>query len=94
MYKYFIELLGVVVLTYATLLTDGNPLVMGIIYVSVYMIGHDVDKAYFNPLFVVANFVLGRMTFGEAWARILAQFLGALFTLVTFIPTKTFIDAV
>ena len=94
MYKYFIELLGVVVLTYATLLTDGNPIVMGITYVSVYMISEGVEKVYFNPMCVIANLVLGRMTFSEAWGRILAQVLGALFTLVTFIPTKTFIDGV
>jgi hypothetical protein len=93
MYKYFIELLGVVVLTYATLLTDGNPFVMGITYFSVYMIGEEAEKVYFNPFFVIANLVLGRTTLGEAWGHILAQALGVLFTLVTFIPTKTFIDA-
>ena len=94
MYKYFIEFLGVVVLTYATLLTDGNPFVMGITYFSVYMIGQEAEKVYFNPLFVVAESVLGRITFGEAWSYLLTQALALLSTLVTFVPTKTFIDGV
>jgi len=94
MYKYFIELLGVVVLTYATLLTDGNPFVMGITYFSIYIIGQEVEKVYFNPLFVIGNLVLGRTTSEEAFRYILAEVLGVLFTLVTFIPTKTFIEAI
>ena len=93
MYKYFVEFWGVVVLTYASLLTDGNPFVMGVTYFSVYIIGQEVEKVYFNPLFVVANAIMGRMTFGEAWTYLLTQALALLSTLVTFVPTKTFIDA-
>ena len=38
MYKYFIELIGVVTILYAKLLTDGNPTVMAIVYFAMFTI--------------------------------------------------------
>jgi glycerol uptake facilitator-like aquaporin len=92
MYKYFIELVGVVALTYASFLTGGNIFVMIIVYASVYMISSEVGYIFFNPLLVIGNFVLGRMPFEEAFKHILVQTLGLLCTLITFVPVKTFID--
>lgn len=95
MYKYFIEFLGVLVIVYATLLTDGNPAVMGITYFAVFTIGkQNADKGYFTPLDVIANYGLSRLTLHESLYYILAQLLATGAVLVTFIPLKTLMDSV
>ena len=94
MYNYFVELVGVVVLTYGSLLTDSDPVVMPILYLALYTIGKGYTEGFFNPMFVVSKVVLGRMSLSEGWNYLVAQLLGVLATIVTFMPVKTFIDFV
>ena len=43
-YKYFMEFMGVLVLVYTLLLTDGNPVIMGIAYFAIYTLAkHSSD---------------------------------------------------
>jgi glycerol uptake facilitator-like aquaporin len=94
MYNYFVELMGVVVLTYGSLLTDGDPIVMPILYLALYTIGKGYTDGFFNPLFVISKVVIGRMSFSEGWNYLVAQLLGVLATIVTFMPVKTFMDVI
>jgi glycerol uptake facilitator-like aquaporin len=90
MYKYFIEFLGVIVILFASLLTEGNPYVMGICYFSVYMIGRNVEMGHFNPLSVFSQYSLGRMSLKESVYYLTAQYLAAGCIILTFMPIKTF----
>jgi len=91
-YKYFIEFLGVVVILYAKLLTDANPTVMAIVYFATFSIGHGITEAYYTPLAVFVKYSLGQMTISECMYYLLAQLLGAIAIIITFIPTKKLLD--
>jgi len=78
---------------YATLLTEGNPAVMGLTYFAVFSIGQqNVDKGYFTPLDVLANYMLGRLTARESFYYLLSQVTATGAILVTFTPLKDYIE--
>jgi hypothetical protein len=92
MNKYFIEFMGVLVILYAKLMTEGDPTVMAIIYFSVFSIGKGITHGYFTPLGVFVSYILGKMTVMESVYYLTAQYLAAAAIIVTFIPLKTFME--
>ena len=94
MNKYFIEFMGVLVILYAKLMTEGDPTVMAIIYFSVFSIGKGITHGYFTPLGVFVSFILGKMTATESFYYLTAQYLAAAAIIVTFIPLKTLMERI
>ena len=94
MYKNFIELLGVVTILYAKLLTEAHPVIMGLVYFSIFTIARDITTGYFNPLAAVATYLLGRVSLQEMIANIGMQILGMLLVVVSFTPITAFIKQV
>jgi hypothetical protein len=91
-YKYFIEFLGVVVILFAKMLTDANPTVMAIVYFATFTIGKGITESYYTPLAVFVKYSLGQMTAQEGIYYLTAQCLGAIAIIITFMPTKKFLD--
>jgi len=94
MYKYFIELLGVVTVLYAKLLTEANPVVMGIVYFSMFTIAHGITTGYFNPLSAFASYALGRVPFNEMILNIVMQVMGMFLVIISFMPISAFMKKV
>ena len=94
MYKYFIELLGVVTVLYAKLLTEANPVVMGIVYFSMFTIAQGITTGYFNPLAAFASYALGRVPFNEMILNIVMQIMGMCLVIVSFMPISAFMKKV
>jgi hypothetical protein len=90
--QYFLEFMGVIVVLYAKLLTDANPLIMAVVYFSVFSIGEGITTGYFTPLAPSASFLLGRLSSKELVYNILAQILGMLCVVITFLPVTTFME--
>jgi hypothetical protein len=88
MYKYFIELLGVVTILYAKLLTDGNPAVMGVVYFAMFTIAYGITTSYFSPLSGVASYFLGHMTYDDLIYNLIAQTLGTALVIISFKPVQ------
>ena len=91
--KYFIELLGVVTILYAKLLTEGDPTVMAIIYFAMFSMAKNITTGFFTPIGSAAAFMIGRVTKEDFMYNLLAQFGGTLAVVITFLPIKAYIDA-
>ena len=94
MYKYFIELLGVVTVLYAKLLTEANPVVMAIVYFSMFTIAQGITTGYFNPLSAFAGYALGRVPFNEMVLNIVMQIMGMFLVIISFMPISAFMKKV
>jgi len=92
MYKYLIEYLGVLVIVTAKLLTEAEPIVMAIIYFSVFTMARGITSGYFTPFGPLSAYILGRGTLEDMSYNFLAQLLGALSSILIFKPVKAFIE--
>ena len=90
--KYFIELAGTVAFLYSLLLSEGNPIIISIVYFAVSMIGEGITTGYFNPLGSFLMFFIGRITFEDFMYNIATQLIGMGCVAITFLPIKTYID--
>jgi glycerol uptake facilitator-like aquaporin len=91
-YKYFIEYLGVLVIVTANLLTNADPVIIGLIYFAVLTTANNMSTGFFNPFIPLGMYILGRTGSEEAMYNILAQVLGALSAILVFKPIKIYID--
>jgi len=87
-FKYFIELIGVVTILYAKLLTEGNPLVMGIVYFAMFTIAYGITTSYFSPMSGFASYFLGHMTLEDLMYNLLAHILGTILVIISFKPVQ------
>lgn len=92
MYKYFIEYLGVLIIITAKLLTDAEPIVMGIIYFSIFTMTKGISSGFFTPFGPLSAYMLGHGTVEDMSYNFLAQLLGALSAILIFKPVKAFIE--
>jgi len=92
MNKYFIEYLGVLIIITAKLITEADPIIMGLIYFSVFTIAGKVSSGYFTPFGPLAMFLLGRGTTEDVLYNLGAQLLGAISAIFLFKPIKVYID--
>jgi hypothetical protein len=88
MYKYFIEFLGVVVILFAKMLTDGDPMIMALVYFATFSIGRGITEAYYTPLAVFVKYTLGQISLQDSIYYLTAQYLAATAIIITFIPVK------
>jgi hypothetical protein len=86
MNKYFIEFVGVLIILFANVLTEGEPVVIGLVFFSVFHIAKGVTSGFFNPLSAVAIYGLGRTSFSDMRNNILAQGAGLVAFLIAYTP--------
>jgi glycerol uptake facilitator-like aquaporin len=92
MYKYLIEAIGVAVIVTAKLLTEANPIVMGLIYFATLWMTQGITTGFLTPFGPIAYYSLGRMTAQDAIYNLIAQIAGALSAIVLFKPIKGFLE--
>ena len=90
--KYLIEFMGVLVIVTAKLITEADPLVMGIIYFSVFWMAGKITSGYFTVFGPLAMYMLGRGTVQDAVYNLIAQTLGAVSAILLFKPLKTYME--
>lgn len=92
MNKYLIEYLGVLVIVTAKLITEANPLVMAVIYFSVFTMAGEITSGFFTPFGPLSAYLLGRGTVPDMLKNLGAQLMGALSAILLFKPIKAYMD--
>lgn len=92
MYKYFIEYLGVTVIVTAKLLTEADPIVMGLIYFAAFTLTKGISTGFLTPFGPLSAFILGRGDKYDMMYNLTAQFLGAVSAALLFKPISSFIE--
>ena len=90
MRQYIVEYMGTLVVLVAKLLTDADPVVMGVVFFAVFSITRGITTGYFTPFIPVTGYLLGRMTLEESMYNILAQILAGISAVILFKPIKVF----
>ena len=90
MRQYIVEYMGTLVVLVAKLVSDADPLVMGIVFFAVFSITRGITTGYFTPFIPVTGYLLGRMTLEETMYNILAQILAGISAVILFKPVKVF----
>jgi glycerol uptake facilitator-like aquaporin len=92
MYKYFIEYLGVLVIVIATLLTESDPIIMGLVYFSTLTTTQGITDGYFNPFVPIATFILGHGSTEDVMYNLIAQVAGGITAILFIKPIKIYIS--
>lgn len=90
MRQYIVEYMGTLVVLVAKLVSDADPLVMGVVFFAVFSITRGISTGYFTPFIPVTGYLLGRMTLEESMYNILAQVLAGLSAVILLKPIKAF----
>ena len=94
MNKYLLEFMGVVVILYSKILTDANPVIMGLVYFACFYMTSGITTGYFTPLGPTSYYLLGRMSSEEFMYNLGVQILGMLCVVITFLPVSRFLENV
>jgi hypothetical protein len=89
--KYIIEYLGTLVIMTAKLLTEAHPVVMGLVYFSIYWMTRGISTGFFSPFGPLAAYMLKRGTVEDMTYNLVAQYSGAISGILLFKPLKAFI---
>lgn len=92
MNKYLVEYMGVLVLIYAKLITEAEPVTMGIVYFSLFTLAGKITSGYFTPFGPLAMYMLGRGTVRDIFYNLAAQLAGAVSAILMFKPIKAYIE--
>lgn len=90
--KYIIEYMGVLVIVVAKLITEADPVVMAIIYFSVFWMAGKITSGYFTPFGPLAMYMLGRGTTQDMLYNLIAQISGAVSAILLYKPLKVYMD--
>ncbi len=90
--KYIIEYMGVLVIVVAKLITEADPLVMAVIYFSVFWMAGKITSGYFTPFGPLAMYMLGRGTPQDMIYNLIAQVSGALSAILLYKPLKVYME--
>lgn len=85
-YRYFVEAWGVIVILYAKLLTDADPIILGFTYFACLFFAKGITTSYFSPMSGIASYAMGHMAQDDLMYNLLAQILGTLAVIITFTP--------
>jgi glycerol uptake facilitator-like aquaporin len=94
MRQYIVEYMGTLVVLVAKLISDGDPIVMGIVFFATFSITKGISTGYFTPFVPVTGYLLGRMTLEESGYNMLAQVLAGISAVILFKPIKIFMNEV
>ena len=76
----------------AKLITEANPIVMAIIYFSVFTMAGEITSGFFTPFGPLAAYMLGRGTVQDMMYNLGAQLAGAVSAILMFKPIKAYMD--
>ena len=77
MYKYIIEFLGTLFLTFIAMYTN-NWLAIGLALAVIVLLGGPISGGYFNPAITMAGVAAGKINSGDIVPYIISQIAGAL----------------
>lgn len=92
MNKYLVEYVGVLVIVTAKLVTEADPMVMAIIYFSVFTMAGKITSGYFTPFGPLAMYMLKRGNTQDMIYNLGAQLAGAISAILMFKPIKAYIE--
>ena len=84
--------MGVLVLITAKLITEADPIVMGIIYFSLFTLAGKITSGFFTPFGPLAAYMLGRGNVQDMMYNFVAQVSGAVSAILLFKPIKAYIE--
>ena len=90
--KYIVEYMGTLVIVTAHLLTESNPVIIGIVYFATLFTAEGITDGFFNPFVPLAKYMLNRGSTEDIMYNLLAQLLGGLSSILLFKPMKTILD--
>jgi hypothetical protein len=82
-----LEFMGVLLICATAMLTHNNPYFIGLAYTSAMLIAHQ-SIVHFNPLFVLLNFSLGRLTIYESLKLLVIQTTAVLAFIIAYKASK------
>lgn len=91
MKQYVVEYMGTLVVLLAKLVSDADPVVMGLTFFAVFTITKGISTGYFTPFIPVTSYLLGKMTLEESMYNILAQIFAGLSAVLLIKPTMILI---
>jgi hypothetical protein len=91
MKQYIVEYMGTLVVLTAKLISDADPVVMGLVFFAVFTITKGISTGYFTPFIPVTSYLLGRMSFEESMYNVLAQIFAGISAVILFKPITTYI---
>ena len=77
--QYLCEFFGSAILVFIILSTQ-NPLIIGLSFALILLIIQKFSLGYLNPVITISNAVIGQIPMNEVFPIILAQLIGALFS--------------
>lgn len=92
MYKYFIEYLGVTIIVTAKLLTEADPIVMGLIYFAAFTMTKGISTGFLTPFGPLSAYILGRGDTQDMIYNLIAQISGAVSAALLFKPISSFLE--
>lgn len=92
MKQYIVEYMGTLVVLLAKLVSDADPVVMGLVFFAVFTITKGISSGYFTPFIPVTSYFLGRMSLEESMYNILAQILAGLSVVAVYKPIRVLIS--
>ena len=92
MIKYFIEYVGVLIIVTAKLLTEADPVVMGILYFCMFSLVKGISTGFLTPFGPLSAYILGRGDRTDMIYNLTAQIAGAVSAALLFKPIKHFIE--
>ena len=94
MYKYLIEYVGTLVILTAMILTEVEPIILGLVYFSVFFMTKGLSNGYFTPLGPLVIMLLGRGEMMDMIYNVVAQILAAVSVWILFKPITIFIEQI
>jgi len=82
-----LEFMGVLLICATAMLTHNNPYFIGLAYTSAMLIAHQ-SIVHFNPLFVLLNFSLGRLSVYESLKLLVIQTTAVLAFIIAYQASK------
>jgi len=84
--NYLIEYIGTLLICTTILLTNANPILVGLAYTSALYIGEGLTRGHFSPLTLLIQFMLKRITWSDSLKLLAAQCAAALSVTVLYVP--------
>lgn len=85
---YIAEFLGTFLLVLAMTASGGNAILVGVVYAAIIFLAGQLSGAYVNPAVSIAMFMKGAITTAELIGYCVAEVLGAVIALYTYMYVR------
>lgn len=90
--KYILEFLGVMVIVTSKLLTEAHPVVMGLVYFSIFWMSRGITTGFFTPFGPISAYMLNRGSMQDITYNLIAQLAGGISAILLFKPLKAYME--